>query len=1141
MTTQANNTIKLPQTFWWHNIAQFGGAMNDNLFKLLMIYALVAWNGVDASPKILATVGLVFAIPFILIVPIAGNFADKFSKRSMIVILKAAEIGIMGVGVVALNKESAFLLYLTMFLMSAQSAFIGPCKYGIIPEQVGHERLSKANGMLQLFTFVAIIAGTVLAPELSLILNQQFALAALSCLVIAGLGFAASLKMQSTPAHPDRHLSLNGFGSVFRTFKIIRKDGFLVLAVAALAVFGLAAAFIQLNLLNYGSEHLQLSPEQSTRLFLLTAIGIGLGSATAGWLSGRNIEFGIVPIGAGLMSISLVVLGVIAPGSLKAAIIVMPILGFAAGLFIVPLESFIQFRSPSDRVGSIKATSSFFSWIGILSASALLYLNTAIGLSAQQGFLCLGIGLLILAVVSLIVLPDFFIKFIVLLVTRFCYKMKVRGLEKLPVEGGALLVCNHISLMDAVLIASSQQRRIRMLMSRSFYEKSNWMIRKLVDIGGVILIHGQDNPKKLLQSLKNARQALDDGYLVCIFAEGALSRTGMMRPFKPGFERIVKGTDYPIIPVYIGGAWGSVSSYRHGMPKIRPLRDFRYPISVHYGEALPASSTVFEVQQAVSELSVDAWELLKGHRKSLGHEFIRSARRNWKKLALADNNGKELSFGETLTASLLLRDCIRQSTTVDEDHIGVLLPTGIASTLSNLAITLDLRTSVNLNYTAPAALVASAEKQCGLNTVITSRAFLERFPDLPLPANVLYVDDLLTGFSSAEKKRAWLSARLTPASRLSKAGDFDAEHIATVLFSSGSTAEPKGVMLSHHNLLSNIESFRAVLGPKRSDVMLASLPHFHSFGYTAAMWFPLLSGLTTACHTSPLEADAIGKLAERYHGSLLLTTPSFLIAYCRKIKPEQLAALRYVFTGAEKLQPRVADMFEKRFGLRPLEGYGATELAPVCAVSLPNVEIDKLEETGSRPERLGRVLPGIAMKIVHPETGEALAAGEEGMICVKGPNVMKGYLHKPELTASVVKDGWYETGDIGLMDTDGFFAITGRLSRFSKIGGEMISHGSIEKALQDALDTGPESLAVVALEDARKGEKLCVLHTLGDKTGDLHTLLKGLEIPNLWKPNARDWIAIESLPVLGSGKLDYRSMKAIANEGRSTGGSGHED
>ncbi|MEN8829176.1 MAG: acyl-[ACP]--phospholipid O-acyltransferase [Lentimonas sp.] len=1118
----------LPKTFWWHNLTQFGGAMNDNIFKLLMIYALIAWSGPEASAGILAKVGLVFALPFLLIVPIAGNFADRFSKRSLIVKLKVTELAVMGFGVLALSLKMPSLLYVTMFLMAAQSAFFGPCKYGILPEMVGNERLSRANGSIQLFTFLAIIVGTVIAPELSLMLGDQFGMAGSICIIIAALGFLAATQIKPTAPHPERKLSLNGFGTVIKTLGFVRKDSYMTLAFLAMMAFNLTAAFIQLNVLDYGFEHLDLQVEEATRLFLLTAIGIGIGSSLAGWLSGRSIEFGIVPIGAGLMSVNLILLGTSSHGSTTLSAINMLFIGLGAGLFIVPLTSFIQYRSPKDQLGVIQAANSFLSWIGILLASGLIYLNSSVfEWTAQYGFLLLGVALLALAAISILILPDFFARFLGMIVTRVCYKYQVRGLDNVPAQGGALLVCNHVSMLDAIMVTSSQQRRVRMLMSRAYYDDASWLVQKIADLAKVILIHSADNPKKLIKSLKTAREALDEGYLVCIFAEGALTRTGMMRPFKPGFERIVKGTNYPIIPGYIGGVWGSLTSYYKGKPKLSILSEPRNPVSMHFGTPLPSTSSAFDVQQAVNVLSTESFDLQKGDKRHLGVQFIRSARQNWQKLAIADSSGTELKYGELLTASLLIGERIQNQTQSAESNIAILLPPGSGSALSNLALTLNQQIGVNLNYTASPASIESIMQQCSIRTTITSKAFLERFLEIPLPENVLYIEELVADFDKAAKVKAAIKARFAPICSIIT-DEANADAVATILFSSGSTSEPKGILLSHHNLLSNIESFRSVLTPTRHDVMLTALPFFHSFGYTATFWFPLLSGITTTCHTNPLEGEAIGKLAEKYNASLLLTTPSFLMAYARKVKPEQFAHLRHVFTGAEKLQPRVADLFEKRFGTRPLEGYGATELAPVCALSLPNVTVDNLEETGNRPDRLGRTLPGIAMKILHPETMETVKPGEEGLICVKGPNVMLGYLGRNDLTEAAIQDGWYNTGDIGLMDADGFFAITGRLSRFSKIGGEMIPHGGIEDALQAAFECEPTQLSVLALPDERKGEKLCVLHTLKDLTeDDIREKIQSLDLPNLWKPNPKSWTLIEELPMLGTGKLDYRSMKEL--------------
>lgn len=1124
-----SDTGHLPRTFWWHNCAQFSGAMNDNLFKLLIIYALIAWNGAESASSVLFSVSLTFALPFLLIVPFAGNIADKFSKRRLIVLLKGTEVAVMSFGALALTLKIDALLYVTMFLMSAQSAFYGPCKYGLIPEQVATTALSKANGALQLFTFLAIIAGTTVAPELSLLVKDRFGLAALACIAVACLGFMASLNIAPSPAHSERTLQYNGYSSLIHTYRHITKDGFLLLSILALGLFSLIAGFIQLNILLFGAEQLNLSNEQSTRLFLLTAIGIGLGSTFAGWISGRSIEFGIVPIGAFLMSASLLTLGLLSEGNLPLAAICMLTLGFAAGLFIVPLEAFVQFRSPKDRIGSIQAANSFTSWIGILAAGGLLHLNSSVlSNTAQSAFLFFSILLMVLAIFALWVLPDFFIKFVVMCITRCCYKLRVRGLENLPSDKPALLVCNHVSLMDAVLIMSSQQRRIRMLMSRNFYNQSSWLVRKVVDVAKVVLIQDRDGPKQLLRSLKTAREALDEGYLVCIFAEGTLSRTGMMRPFKPGFERIVKGSEHPIIPVYIGGAWGSVSSYYEGMPQLRPLKDFRYKVSVHYGEAMPASSTSFEVQQAVSELSVTHFESNKTDSKQLSSEFIESARRNWSKLAQVESSGKRIRYGELLTGSLIIKKHIQKSLTTNEQYIGILLPTGIGSSLANIAVDLTGHISVNLNYTVPSESFQSAIDQCSLRTLLTSRKFLERFPELPLAENTLYIEDIIDSISKPEKARAAFIARCLPTTILSSKTNPSPDDIATVLFSSGSTSEPKGVMLSHYNILSNITSFRSVLNPQREDVMLATLPLFHSFGYTATFWFPLLSGLTIASHNNPLEASTIGKLAAEHTGSILLTTPSFLLAYIRKIQPDQFKHLRHAFTGAEKLQPRIADMFEQRFGIRPYEGYGATELSPVCALSLPNVEVDKLPETGNRPDRLGRVLPGMAIRIIDPDTGKILPPGEEGLIHIKGPNVMHGYLNREDLTNEAIQHGWYNTGDMGVLDEDGFFSITGRLSRFCKIGGEMVSLAIVEKALREAFGLKPDQLVALRLQDERKGERIAVAYCAQQlKQETIQQGLSAVNIPNLWKPKASDWSHVDSIPLLGTGKIDYRAIGTL--------------
>jgi acyl-[acyl-carrier-protein]-phospholipid O-acyltransferase/long-chain-fatty-acid--[acyl-carrier-protein] ligase len=543
---------------------------------------------------------------------------------------------------------------------------------------------------------------------------------------------------------------------------------------------------------------------------------------------------------------------------------------------------------------------------------------------------------------------------------------------------------------------------------------------------------------------------------------------------------------------------------------------------------MPSTSSAGDVRTAVMELSSDYYQDLKASRRPLGHLLAQTARTGWNRFAVADSTGKRLTYGQLLTAVVAFAEKLRPRM-AGQDHIGLLLPTSVGGALVNLAVTLMGKTSVNLNFTASRESIRSAMEQCGLLTVIASKALLEKFPELPLPDNTLFVEDLAASLTDGDKTLAFLKARFLPLRWLAGVKGFSPDHIATVIFSSGSTGEPKGVMLSHHNIQSNIESLRTVFVSDPSDNVCAALPFFHSLGYTGVLWFPLLSGFSAVYHPNPLDGGVIAQLARENHSTLLFATPTFLMLYLRKARKEDFATLKYVVVGAEKLKERLAAAFEEKFGIRPLEGYGATELAPVAALSLPHAEGGGIRQAGWKEGSVGLPLPGVAMKIVDPDTGRPLPVGEEGLLLVKGPNVMVGYLNKPELTAEVIKDGWYHTGDMARIDKDGFVAITDRLSRFSKIGGEMVPHLGIEEALNQQLGATGQVLAIAGVPDEKKGEKLILLYT--DEAGDASRIRQAVEaadIPNLWKPAPDACFRIEAIPVLGTGKVDLKALKEMA-------------
>jgi acyl-[acyl-carrier-protein]-phospholipid O-acyltransferase/long-chain-fatty-acid--[acyl-carrier-protein] ligase len=448
--------------------------------------------------------------------------------------------------------------------------------------------------------------------------------------------------------------------------------------------------------------------------------------------------------------------------------------------------------------------------------------------------------------------------------------------------------------------------------------------------------------------------------------------------------------------------------------------------------------------------------------------------------------------------------------------------------LVNLAVTLAGKTAVNLNFTASAESFRSSIRQCNLKTIISSRLFLDKIGPLALPEPPVLVEDLAASVTTSDKLQAWLKALLMPARLLARIPDFNPDRTAAILFSSGSTGEPKGVMLSHHNILSNIESLRAVFVSKPTDNVCACLPLFHSLGYTGTIWFPLLSGFSATFHPNPLDAAMVAKVVRENRSTLLFATPTFLMLYLRKASREDFATLRFVIAGAEKLKPRLAQAFEERFGIRPLEGYGATELSPVAALSLPHVEEDGIAQKGWKEGSVGLPLPGVAMKVIDPETGALLATDEPGLLMVKGPNVMLGYLGRPDLTAAALQDGWYRTGDVARIDSEGFVVITDRISRFSKIAGEMVPHGAVEEELHRILGATGQVLAVTSAPDEKKGEKLVVLYA--PEAGDAAALAAALEkadLPNLWKPARDACFPIPALPILGTGKLDLKALKEL--------------
>jgi acyl-[acyl-carrier-protein]-phospholipid O-acyltransferase/long-chain-fatty-acid--[acyl-carrier-protein] ligase len=669
--------------------------------------------------------------------------------------------------------------------------------------------------------------------------------------------------------------------------------------------------------------------------------------------------------------------------------------------------------------------------------------------------------------------------------------------------------------------------------------KNPW-IKRLAKLFGVIMV--TPRPKAVIAALKTAGEALRNGELVCIFPEGGITRTGQLQAFRPGLMKILEGTEVPVVPVYLDELWGSIFSFEGGKFFWKRPKKWPYPISIHFGHPVVDPEDVHQVRRAVQDLGATAMEKRTGRMIGLAQLFVRTCKKRKRRSKIADSTGNELTGGGLLMRSMILRRLLARSVLADDERfVGLLLPPSVGGVVANMAVTLDRRVPVNLNYTVTSEVINVCIAQAGIKHVLTSRTFMEKVKLEP-DAEIVYLEDFRNKPTLSDKLSGALGAYLVPAGLLERSLGLrgaQPDDLATLVFTSGSTGQPKGVMLTEANIGSNVEAIEQVIRLTRDDVVVGVLPFFHSFGYTVTLWTVMTIDVKGVYHFSPLDGKQIGKLCKNHGGTVLLVTPTFLRTYIRRCDKEELESLNVVVTGAEKLPKELADAYEEKFGVRPVEGYGTTELSPLVSVNVPPSRSLDDSQVDCKEGSVGRPVPGVSAKITDLDTGEELSAGQTGMLWIKGPNVMKGYLGRDDLTAKVTEDGWYTTGDVALVDEDGFIHITGRQSRFSKIGGEMVPHIQVEEALAMAIgpdDEGAIRVAVTAVPDEKKGERLIVLHTEIDKTPEeLRRALADDGMPNIYIPSEDSFHQVDEVPVLGTGKLDLRGIKKAATEAFGTG------
>jgi acyl-[acyl-carrier-protein]-phospholipid O-acyltransferase/long-chain-fatty-acid--[acyl-carrier-protein] ligase len=707
------------------------------------------------------------------------------------------------------------------------------------------------------------------------------------------------------------------------------------------------------------------------------------------------------------------------------------------------------------------------------------------------------------------------------------YRATALGLEDLP-KGGFLLLPNHISWVDAIVLQLACPRRIRYIIDQEFYHKP--LLQPFLRIAGCIPIDTRNSRA----AIRAAAEKIASGEIVCLFPEGQLTRSGTLLRLRRGYELIARHANAPVVPVWLDRLWGSIFSFQGGRFFTKLPKRIPYRVTIAFGKPLDADAAdIATVREELLKLGEFCFSRRRELNRHLAETCVRGLKKRRFSTAVVDGvDQSKLGRAKLLGAAAALSRYLRRE--CRDERIAIVLPASKGSVVANLAVTLAGKVPVDLNFTMGRAANESCCKRANLRVAISASAFMPRLKDFPWPERVLKLDELMPRLKP-QILFWWTMSILAPARLLlqmlgvpKKGGHGE----ASLLFTSGSTGEPKAVVLSHRNIVGNVSQFRELLDAKTDDAILASLPFFHSFGSTVTLWYPLIEAVRIVTYPSPLEVAKNAELIEQHKLTLLLATPTFLRGYLRKAEPLQLRSLRLVITGAEKLPLDLAKSFEDRFKQKVFEGYGLTETSPVVSVNLPEPQPMKPGEQvqpSSRPGSTGKMAPGIAAEIREPGTDRKLSLHETGMLWLRGVNIFEGYLHDQERTEEVLRDGWLKTGDIGRFDEDGFLYIEGRLSRFSKIGGEMVPHESVEQKIIDLLGLSGKderTLAIVGVQDEAKGEALVLLSAVDVDLAALRKKLQDSGVPNLWIPKKVQ--RVESIPVLASGKLDLSRCVALA-------------
>jgi acyl-[acyl-carrier-protein]-phospholipid O-acyltransferase/long-chain-fatty-acid--[acyl-carrier-protein] ligase len=1112
--------------FW----TQFLSAFNDNFLKNTLVFLILFTLSATDAATLVTVAGVVFITPFLFLSALGGQLADKYDKALLARRLKLAEVGASLFAVIGLGFHSIFLLMVSLFIFGVISALFGPIKYGILPDHLERAELPKANAWIEAATFIAILGGTIIGG-LASAGGADVMVFGPMMLGLAIICWLASRMIPSTRGSaPDLQIDRNVFKSTWQLLQAARQDQRIFSAGLMVSWFWLVGAVILSILPPLVKDTLGGGEIAVTAYLAVFAIAVAIGSAIAAWMSAGRIVLLPAPVGTALMALfsldlAYTIFGLQAsalhagladffsqPGTIRAAIDLAG-LAIAGSFLVVPTFAAVQAWAREEEraraVASVNVMSAGFMAIG----GAGLAILQAAGMSLSMILLTIAALNGVAAVIMLKYLPTNPFRDFVSILFRAFHRLEVEGYENLKAAGPApILALNHVSFLDgplAVTLTDSEP-----VFAIDTHIAQRWWVKPFIRNMKAMAL----DPSKPMAT-RVLIKAVNDGNPLVIFPEGRITVTGSLMKVYDGAAMVADKTNAMVVPIRIDGLERSFFSRLTSMhtrrslfPKVKVtiLPPRRLAIAdglVGRKRRMAAGAALY---QTMSEL---VFNTTSTDRTVLEAVITTANARGMGKLAVEDPITGGLSYGKMLTGAAVLG---RKFETMypGETTIGVLLPNANGAVVTLLGLMSAGKVPAMINFTAGPANIRSACTAAGVKTVLTSRAFIKQaklesvIEQVASHVSIVYLDDLRQTIGLADKLRGLVFRSKIRVAR-------KADDPAVVLFTSGSEGTPKGVVLTHRNILSNAAQAAARIDFHSGDKVFNILPVFHSFGLTAGTVLPLISGVPVYFYPSPLHYRIVPELIYASNATIIFGTDTFLNGYARTAHPYDFRSIRYCFAGAEPVKASTRETYMNKFGLRILEGYGVTETAPVISINTPMFNM---------PGTVGKILPGMESRL-EPVPG----VEEGGRLFVKGPNVMAGYLRveNPGVLEPLA-DGWHDTGDIVTIDAEGFVRIRGRAKRFAKIGGEMISLAAVEAL---AGDLWPGRLSVVAnLPDARKGERLVLLTDEPTATrGDFMAYAKLKGVSDLAIPAE---IIIGQVPVLGSGKVDFvtaaRQVQALA-------------